>query len=145
MPCGIIPMKIFDENKRRYAQREEHSFKNYLEFLNPKVYVGPGKEEKLRLKAYALTHIDMLESTMLDTCRDMAGLGIPQAYKLFKKQLSDLEKTKEHALNGYLESDIRRRILWHEIGDIWGHANDDVEKLPLIAAEASKKEIAKAA
>jgi len=141
----INPKKIFDENKREYAQREDYSFKNYLEDLKPKGYIGPRKEEKLRLKAYALAHIDMLKNTMLDTCRDMADLGIPQAYKLFKKQLSDLEKTKEHALNGYLKGDITRRILWHEIGDIWGHANTDVEKLPMITVGIPEEEIAKAA
>jgi len=145
MSYEISPMKIFYENRRKYAQREEHSFKNYLEFLKSKRYVGPRNEEKLRLKAYALTHIDILENTMLDTHRDLSGLNMPQAHNLFKKQLSDLEKTKEHALNGYVEKDIRRRILWHEIGDIWGHANDDVEKLPVIAAESPKEEIAKTA
>jgi hypothetical protein len=140
MPCQISPRKIFDENRRKYAQMEEDSFRNYLEALEPGGYIEPRKAKRLRLKAYALTHIDMLKNTMLDTRRDMADLGIPQAYNLFKKELHDLEGTRNHALNGYVKKDIRRKILWHEIGDIWGHANSHVEELPLITLDAQEAE-----
>ena len=140
MPCQISPRKIFDERRRKYAEMEKNIFKNYLEALGPRGYIGPRKEESLRLGAYALTHIDILENTMRDASKELAALGVYETHKLFKKQLSDLESTKEHALNGYLNREITRRILWHEIGDIWGHANSHVDELPLITLDAQEVE-----
>ena len=154
MPDEIIPAKILEENRRKYAQREKYFFKNYLESLKPNGYTGDGKEDSLRLKAYALTHIYILENTMLDT-RTMlekimldrnylAGLDMPQAHNLFRKELNDLQKAKNHALNGYVDKDITRKILWHEIGDIWHYFNSKIEKLPVIMLDTEEAESAAA-
>ena len=121
----INPRKIFDNNRRKYAQQEEYSITNYVETLKQMGFSGM---KRLQRRAYALTQIGILENTMLDTRRDLAGLGIPQARKLFRRQLPDLEKTKEYALNGYVNERTKRKILWHQIKDTWEQAIDEVNE-----------------
>ena len=130
--------KVFADYRSRHARWENQITEGYLDVLMNGSYASPRKEKVLRMEAYALAQTHILENAMMDTRDYLAGEGIWGADRLFKEPLSGVRKTRIRILEGWMKKDIKRRILWHEIGDTWGQANHEVEKLPVIAE--SKKE-----
>jgi len=122
-------MAVFDRCKRPYAPKEECIFENKLQELKQKGYRG---QKYIRIRAYELTQIDILENTMRDATKELAGLGVPDAYKIFRREFAELEIAKENVMGDYPRNEFRRKDLWHEIGDVWHHAWHEVIKLSKI-------------
>jgi hypothetical protein len=127
-------MREFDRCKRTYAKNEEAIFIDNLQKLKQKGYMG---QKYIRLRAYALTQIDILENAMRDAREE---LGVPDKRKLFRKEFAELEGVREYAMGDYVRKKFKRKFLWQEIGDTWHRAWREVKNLPKIELDAQKAE-----
>ncbi|MEM7816027.1 MAG: hypothetical protein QXN71_02835 [Candidatus Aenigmatarchaeota archaeon] len=105
------PFKIFEENRRKYAQLEESYITDCLEVAghNP-------------IKAYTLAHLEILRNTISDTMESLGDVCI------FQDEIGQIDRIKDYINKTHFEKKQKKEV-WKKIASVWDNANEKVQYL----------------
>lgn len=128
---GTINLRrIFEDNGRVYAQKEEELINHYLD-MNERLSKYPYIEtsETAFCRAYVLAHADIAEGTLSDTRKELAALGVRDADSLFELQLETLKITREQVCDGYVYNPVTSQVMISNLKAVWTDANSEIQEL----------------